>query len=394
MRISRRTSGGRGEYEVSEFTGGITAQDLFGRRIILDFGNGWRIDTNLYLSPQGKKRRLRRFSKTGMQVQRQLAAALMLPHPVRADEPLGAGVPVARADRYAIEHIYLADGQLLGTDAAQFPVQEVILQNGSYAAQELGFTARREQIEFIWQHAAELPDPIASLVDKHRQLLAVQGAIPAEAEVVVKDLQRVMTDLGADLGIVYRSEGEDVVPDLLKTLAWAQLPPAPPVAVQEIDPDDVEIKRRTVKDWKRWANARGAQSAKFRQEVRIAYNATCIVCGLHLPRTTGFNTAAGVDAAHILPWAEFDLDHVSNGLCLCRQHHWAFDEGLLLVTWHDGAYWIEVPDDVVNGVRAQHPTFSFDELLGRVGQIPAARLPQNPQHRPRPQFLELLNETL
>ena len=53
------------------------------------------------------------------------------------------------------------------------------------------------------------------------------------------------------------------------------------------------------------------------------------LCGLHLPRTS-VNASAGVDAAHILPWADYDLDHVCNGICLCKHHHWAFDEGLLV----------------------------------------------------------------
>ena len=39
-----------------------------------------------------------------------------------------------------------------------------------------------------------------------------------------------------------------------------------------------------------------------------------------------------MDAAHILPWAGYDLDVVSNGLCFCKHHHWAFDEGLILLS--------------------------------------------------------------
>ena len=42
MRISRRTSGGRGEYEISEDSPeGLTPSDILQRHIQLDFGAGW-----------------------------------------------------------------------------------------------------------------------------------------------------------------------------------------------------------------------------------------------------------------------------------------------------------------------------------------------------------------
>ena len=151
-------------------------------------------------------------------------------------------------------------------------------------------------------------------------------------------------------GVEYRSQAEDVVPDLLESLEWAKDPPEQPKPVDDVPPEEVEIRQRVIKDWKRWASFRGAKSARFRQEVRRAYNSTCIVCGLHLPPTP-FNTVAGVDAAHILPWADYDLDEVSNGVCLCKHHYWAFDEGLILIT-HDGQrYHAEVP----SGDRGRDP---------------------------------------
>ena len=54
MRISRRSSGGRGEYEISENTPhGITPTDLLNHRLILDFGGGLVVDTNSELRRQG-----------------------------------------------------------------------------------------------------------------------------------------------------------------------------------------------------------------------------------------------------------------------------------------------------------------------------------------------------
>ena len=124
--------------------------------------------------------------------------------------------------------------------------------------------------------------------------------------------------------------------------------------------------------------------------MRRAYNSTCVICGLHLPATR-YNPVPGVDAAHILPWAEYDLDDVSNGLCLCRLHHWAFDENLIVVTFEEGRYLMGIPDEVQLGIREEVRLFSLDELLEHVGPIPEARLPRERAHRPRPQFLEELN---
>src|SRR5262249_53166294 len=129
-------------------------------------------------------------------------------------------------------------------------------------------------------------------------------------------------------------------------------------------------------------------SARFRHAVRAAYRSTCVVCGQHLPSTR--MNIPGVDAAHILPWAEYDLDEISNGLCLCKHHHWAFDEGLILIRFRDGRYFVEIPDEVTDAIKADAEAFSLGELQAFAGQIPEVRLPQRPEHRPRPRFLEML----
>jgi hypothetical protein len=112
MRISRRTSGGRGEYEISEpAPNGLSPTDLLLRRIFLIFADDWVVDTGVHLTPQGGKRRLRMIDAT-IHLHRQVAAALMMPRAVRADSALGRGMPIMQADRYAIEHIDLEEGRL------------------------------------------------------------------------------------------------------------------------------------------------------------------------------------------------------------------------------------------------------------------------------------------
>ena len=93
------------------------------------------------------------------------------------------------------------------------------------------------------------------------------------------------------------------------------------------------------------------------------------------------------DSPHILPWEQYDLDHISNGLCLCRHHHWAFDEGLIEVTFEDGIYSMRIPADVVERIRNEAPGFSrTQESMVRAIQEEYFRL------NARDQFLGVVHE--
>ena len=63
--------------------------------------------------------------------------------------------------------------------------------------------------------------------------------------------------------------------------------------------------------------------ALFPQIIRAVYDDACSVCGL-FARTPKRSI---VEAAHIKPFGSFHDDHPSNGLALCRDHHWGFDAG-------------------------------------------------------------------
>lgn len=67
------------------------------------------------------------------------------------------------------------------------------------------------------------------------------------------------------------------------------------------------------------------RSARFAVQVVSRYKFTCALTGLCCLTTDG---AAIVDAAHIEPFAENQNDDIENGLALCKNAHWMFDEGL------------------------------------------------------------------
>jgi putative restriction endonuclease len=65
------------------------------------------------------------------------------------------------------------------------------------------------------------------------------------------------------------------------------------------------------------------RSRLFPAVVKEAYGNRCCVCGL----AAQMGESRLVQGAHILPFAEFHNDDMRNGLSLCRNHHWGFDNG-------------------------------------------------------------------
>lgn len=391
MRITRRTSGGRGEYEISEPTvGGVTPNDLVGRTIILELPNGQRLQTGTRLTAQGGKRRLRRTASDPqhMQIPRQLAAALLLPEPIRADEALGAGEPVIQRGRYAFDHIAVDEATLLEDGTAVLRVGTATLRNGSVSASELRIGERLSHLSTLWSAEGEFPPDLRELLRIHRRRVLSGELISKRTEDLVRDIQLLTSERSGDLGIIY-SQQTDVLQALERSLTIETSEPI--IQPDEVDPDEMEIRLRTVKEWKRWANARGPKTAKFRSEVRGAYRATCLVCGERFPPT--HFSSPGVDAAHILPWSQYDLDEITNGLCLCKLHHWAFDEALIRLRHSVDRYFIELPEGIKRQLAASDPDFSVDALARYTGPVDLARLPERPDQWPRPDFIERLNES-
>lgn len=66
----------------------------------------------------------------------------------------------------------------------------------------------------------------------------------------------------------------------------------------------------------------------FRKAILTIYDHQCAACGLRilLPKATDVSF---IDAAHLLPWSEFHNDHPTNGVALCKNHHWAMDRNLI-----------------------------------------------------------------
>lgn len=67
------------------------------------------------------------------------------------------------------------------------------------------------------------------------------------------------------------------------------------------------------------------RDVRFRFQIVPLYHYACILCGIKLLLPSGTTL---VEAAHIHPYAHSRNNDVTNGMALCRNHHWAFDQGL------------------------------------------------------------------
>jgi len=111
----------------------------------------------------------------------------------------------------------------------------------------------------------------------------------------------------------------------------------------------------------------------FRRDVMQAYNNQCAVCGLGIAHL--------LDAAHIIPDRdEHGIASVTNGIALCKNHHAAYDGGLLAVT-EDLTIQISAP------VMSSEPGEAIDRILRDYDGRKLAVIPFDPARRPNPKFL-------
>ncbi len=79
------------------------------------------------------------------------------------------------------------------------------------------------------------------------------------------------------------------------------------------------------------------RSPAFRRLILDIYDHQCAACGLRIRLPAG-NDVSFIDAAHLLPWDRFHNDHPTNGLALCKNHHWAMDREIIApgpdLHWH------------------------------------------------------------
>ena len=70
------------------------------------------------------------------------------------------------------------------------------------------------------------------------------------------------------------------------------------------------------------------RSTAFRRKILEIYDHQCAACGLRIKLPAAYDVSF-IDAAHLIPFADRRNDHPTNGLALCKNHHWAMDRNLI-----------------------------------------------------------------
>ena len=93
-----------------------------------------------------------------------------------------------------------------------------------------------------------------------------------------------------------------------------------------------------------------ARSQAFARIIKQVYDFRCAACGIRVR----FRDLTLVEACHLIPFSERFNDHPTNGIALCKNHHWALDSRLISPAEIDGKLvWMPSPllDDRIEGQR-------------------------------------------
>jgi putative restriction endonuclease len=138
-------------------------------------------------------------------------------------------------------------------------------------------------------------------------------------------------------------------------------------------PSEDEVASASMHESPDKAEQRGRE-ARFRLRVVSLYNYTCALTGYRLMT---ISSGSIIDAAHIHQFADSRNNDVRNGIALCRNAHWLFDEGL----------WTIADNYTVKVAVGQFAEDSPDQKSLAAYHGEAIRLPSDPTLYPDPAHL-------
>jgi hypothetical protein len=309
-----------------------------------------------------------------------LAAILLLPQPKRKLHETSTESDFLFDNGYSITDI---DVDVANIQDAYVTLRPTLLwlRNARELARSVDVARHFSQIQALWDAAKHQESQLAGLVRLHEEAV-IKGdhrQIKMSAAALRKDLDPrgdVLNELAAQLGL-----------ETQETAISSTTASVPSETVED-DIDPAGAARRAVARWRKCV-VRSAAGRAFSQEVRTAYSYRCAVSGDALPKLP-HTTSPGVDGAHILPWARYDLNSLRNGICLNKLCHWAFDAGVIRIDGDPaGGYYASIPQRVRE--EGLPMGMSLDYFSSLEGQIPEERLPALEAEWPSPLYLERLN---
>lgn len=390
MRIVLRTSGGRGEYEMAGSHDSIRVPNVYDHQIVLELLPGLRLPTNNFVRNTQGKPRIRLLNQaTDFHTYLILAAALLLPKPKREIGATPGGKLQVYKDNYSVVSVPFDVVELSSTEIIISPTQ-IMLSNSSFDTSRLDVIERLRIVMACWDAASIINSPLANALIKHREAFHNQNIKEMMAAVEWLRLSTIEADdplreIAKNLEIPNRDE-----------FMWLGIHATEndeAMALGEENLEDLkEAAKNRVKVWRQIA-LRGAAGAKFSNQVREAYDHRCLFTGMRLPKIPATGSS-GVDAAHILPWAEYNLNSISNGLCLSKLCHWAFDAGIIRLNYEisSESYDIRLSEPALEA--ESDGVLDLQGLKDIQGTVSTSLLPKDKSNWPNPSFLVVYNEAL
>lgn len=391
MRIALRTGAGRGAYELAGRQGDWVASDLFGREILYELTPGIIIPGRAVAALRQGKPRIaldNETRSTTTHLYSLLAAVLLLPKPMREFKKTH-GSELIQSNAYSMTAIKVDVAGLTETSVVLRPT-DILLENADGLQQEMEFADRMARIVRLWGAAAKTDTPLAQSVSKLAIAIRAEEPDYKEIERCAQGVFGLLNTTGDALPIAEEQLGlSQAGPGIRPFQLPNQVAGKANFGLEdEISPHEAVIRR--VKQWRLQAE-RGSVGRKFSKEVSQAYGYRCVFSGQRLPRME-VTDSPGVDSAHILPWSTHDLDSVRNGLCVNKLCHWAFDQGILQLTFDPvfNTYVVNVPDKVRRAASSVSFDLAYFEQM--VGPIPRDRLPIDQSLWPSPRYIAELNK--
>jgi len=390
MRIALRTSGGRGEYEVAGTHESLKVHNIFDRQIVLELLPGLRLPTNnVVRHTQGKPRVRLADPHVDSHIYLILSSILLLPKPKRELGATPGGKLQVYKDNFSVLSIPFDVVELTSSEIVIAPTH-LILSNSTFDSVRLDVIERLRIVMTCWEAASNVKSGLAGAVLQHK------------ASFYAQDTQAIVN--AADKIRLATTELDDPLRHVTKTLNLPNLDELLWLGIHAMETEEAmglgeenleelrEAARNRLKVWRQVA-LRGAAGAKFSYEVRLAYDHRCLFTGMRLPKTP-WTGSSGVDAAHILPWADYDLNSISNGLCLSKQCHWAFDAGILRLTYDISAakYKLYLSESALEADSSG--LIDLNGIKDLQGIVSKSLLPKESANWPNPSFLKVYNEAL
>ena len=388
MRIALRTSGGRGEYELAGRQGSIHASDIFDHELVYELTPSILIPGRAIATRvQGKPRIRLEDRETTTHLYRLLAGVLLLPKPKREFKETHGETLLAH-EAYSVTAIKMDVGDRSGTRVVLRPT-DLLLENADNLQSRIEFPQRMSRMTRIWEAAANKPGGLPSLLREHMAAVLATNADHKLIEKKAAAIAEALHTNGDPLPLAEDALGvREAAPDPPTTPQQPQFTHQADFGVED-DTPPVVARIERLRQWRQIA-VRGSAGNRFRSDVAAVYDSRCVFSGRRLPRMD-ITDSAGIDAAHILPWSTHNINSVSNGICLDKLCHWAFDEGILRLKFDRSAdaYFLEVPARVERASSAAN--FDLEYFRSLAGPVPRTRLPRDPSNWPSTTYLRELN---